>query len=322
MKKKDLSQSFSKIKLEPVMFLSRFGIYLAILALVSIFAFLRPIFLSVDNLANIGRQVAILMILAFGVTFVILVGEIDISVGAVASVASVIIATALLNALPWLLAVSSGVLVGALIGAINGLVVVKGKIPSFIVTLGMLNVVRGIALASTNASTIVFKNDVYRDIFARGSFLGVPAPVWIAVILFFFLGYLLHFTKFGADVYAVGGDAQLARLSGIASDRVKMGAFILCSTVAAFAATVLTARVGNGQPEGAIGFELDAIAAVVIGGNSFSGGRGSLWRTVLGALLIGVLNNGLTLMNVNYNLQLLVKGTVIVIAVLLDRIRR
>lgn len=136
------------------------------------------------------------------------------------------------------------------------------------------------------------------------------------------MGYLLHFTKFGADVYAVGGDAQLARLSGIASDRVKMGAFILCSTVAAFAATVLTARVGNGQPEGAIGFELDAIAAVVIGGNSFSGGRGSLWRTVLGALLIGVLNNGLTLMNVNYNLQLLVKGTVIVIAVLLDRIRR
>lgn len=304
------------------MFLSRFGIYLAIIVVILVFSLLRPVFLSLDNLANIGRQVAILMILAFGVTFVIIAGEIDISVGAVASASGVIIAVALLNALPWPIAVASGVGMGVVVGIINGLVVVKGRIPSFIVTLGMLSIVRGIALASTNASTIVFRNDAYRDIFARGSLLGIPAPVWVAILLFAVLGYVLHFTKFGADVYAVGGDAQLARLAGIDSDRVKIGAFVLCSSISAFAATVLTARVGNGQPEGAIGFELDAIAAVVIGGNSFSGGRGSLWRTALGALLIGILNNGLTLMNVNYNLQLVVKGAVIVLAVLLDRVRK
>lgn len=301
--------------------LSRLGIYIAILLVAGSFAVLRPVFISPENLANIGRQVTLLAILAFGMTFVILSGEIDISVGAVASASSVIIASALSNAVPWPLAVVAGITCGLAVGLINGVLTVKGSIPSFIVTLGMLNVVRGIALAATNASTIVFRNDTYRDIFARGSLLGIPAPVWIAAVLFLLLGYLLHYTKFGADIYAVGGNAQLARMAGIAADRVKIGAFTLCSAIAAFSATVLAARVGNGQPEGAIGFELDAIAAVVIGGNSFSGGRGSLWRTVLGALLIGILNNGLTLMNVNYNLQLVVKGTVIVLAVLLDRLQ-
>lgn len=303
-------------------FWGRFGIYLAIVLVTAIFATLKPVFLTPDNIANIGRQVTLLTIAAFGMTFVILAGEIDISVGAVASMASVIIASMLSAATPWPVAVLAGIAAGALIGVANGVLTVKGRIPSFIVTLGALNIVRGLSLAATNASTIIYKDDVYRDIFARSSPLGIPSPVWIVAILFGLLGYTLHRTKFGADIYAVGGNAQLARLAGIAADRVKIGAFIVCGAVAALSATVLTARVGNGQPEGAIGLELDAIAAVVLGGNSFAGGRGSLWRTVLGALLIGILNNGLTLMNVNYNLQLVVKGTVIVLAVLLDRMRK
>ncbi|GIV53188.1 MAG: ribose import permease protein RbsC [Candidatus Kapaibacterium sp.] len=303
-------------------FLGRFGIYLAIILVAAIFAVLKPVFLSPDNIANIGRQVTLLTIAAFGMTFVILAGEIDISVGAIASMSSVIIASMLSTAMPWPLAVLAGVAAGAFVGAFNGVLTVKGQIPSFIVTLGALNVVRGLSLAATSASTIIFKNDVYRDIFARSAPLGIPSPVWLAVSLFLVLGYVLHRTKFGADIFAVGGNAQLARLAGIASDRVKIWAFVLCGAIAAFSATVLTARVGNGQPEGAIGLELDAIAAVVLGGNSFSGGRGSLWRTVLGALLIGILNNGLTLMNVNYNLQLVVKGSVIVLAVLLDQMRK
>lgn len=302
-------------------FFSRYGIYIAIILTTAIFVLLKPVFLSPDNIANIGRQVTLLTIAAFGMTFVILAGEIDISVGAVASMASVIIASLLGMALPWPLAMLASVTAGVFVGALNGLVTVKGRIPSFIVTLGTLNIVRGFSLAATNASTIIFKNDAYRDMFARNAPLGIPSPVWIVAMLFVVLAYTLHLTKFGADIYAVGGNAQLARLAGIAADRTKIWAFILCSAVAAFSATVLTARVGNGQPEGAIGLELDAIAAVVLGGNSFSGGRGSLWRTVLGALLIGILNNGLTLMNVNYNLQLVVKGGVIILAVLLDRMR-
>jgi len=303
-------------------FFSRYGIYAAIVIVAAIFALLKPVFLSPDNIANIGRQVTLLTIAAFGMTFVILAGEIDISVGAVASMASVIIASMLSAALPWPLAVLASVAAGAIVGATNALLSVKGRIPSFIVTLGALNVVRGFSLAATNASTIIFRNDPYRDIFARSAPSGIPSPVWIVAILFVALAYVLHRTKFGADIYAVGGNAQLARLAGVAADRVKIWAFVLCSAVAAFSATVLTARVGNGQPEGAIGLELDAIAAVVLGGNSFSGGRGSLWRTVLGALLIGILNNGLTLMNVNYNLQLVVKGSVIVLAVLLDQMHK
>lgn len=302
-------------------FFNQFGIYIAILAISTTFVMLNPVFLSSGNLANIARQATFLTIIALGMTFVILAGEIDISVGAVASASSVIIASLLSAATPWPFAVLAGVAAGSVTGAINGVLTVKGQIPSFIVTLGTLSVVRGIALAATNASTIVFRNDAYRDIFARGSLLGLPAPMWIAVFLFGLLWYVLHRTKFGADIYAVGGDAQLAKLAGIAADRVKIAAFVVCGTVAAFSATVLTARVGNGQPEGAIGFELDAIAAVVLGGASFSGGRGSLWRTVLGALLISILNNGLTLLNVSYYVQLVVKGCVIVLAVLLDRWR-
>lgn len=299
--------------------LSRFGIYLAILAVIIIFTLLKPVFLTPENWTNIGRQMTLITLAAFAMTFVILAGEIDISIGATAGMASVLIATVLGADWHWGLAVLAGMGSGALVGLLNGWIVTRGQIPSFIVTLGMLNVVRGLSLAATNASTIIFKDDTYRTLFARGTWLGIPASVWLTLLLFGLLYWVLAQSKFGSDIYAVGGNAAVARLAGIAVDRVKIGVFALCGALTAVAAVVLTARVGNGQPEGGLGLELDAIAAVVLGGNSFAGGRGSLWRTVLGALLIGILNNGLTLMNVNYNLQLVTKGVVIILAVLLDQ---
>jgi ribose transport system permease protein len=179
-------------------------------------------------------------------------------------------------------------------------------------------VIRGVALALTNASTITFKNDGYRILFARGVFLGIPSPVWFALLLFLILLFVLQRTRFGANVYAVGGNETSARLAGIPTRAVKLGVFTLSGALVACAAVVYTARLGNGQPEGMIGYELDAIAAVVIGGTSFTGGRGSLLRTVVGALLIGVLNNALVLMGAAFPVQLMVKGSVIILAVLMD----
>ncbi len=295
-----------------------YGIFAAIVVVVAFFAVANPFFLTFENIANIGRQTTLLVVISFAMTFVIISGEIDISIGAITSVAAVAIAFALESGWSWPVAVLCGVLLGGAIGAINGGIIVAGGIPSFIVTVGTLNVIRGLALAWTNASTIVFDNETFRMVFARGEMAGIPAPVWYAVVVFALLFVVLHRSRLGSNIFAVGGSAESARLAGIPVARVKVSVFAMSGAVAALAAVIMVARVGNGQPEGAIGIELSAIAAVVIGGTRFSGGRGSLGRTVLGALLIGVLGNGLTLMNVDHDWQLVVRGIVIVAAVLAD----
>jgi ribose transport system permease protein len=312
--------------------IGQFGVIFAVLLLLAAFALIRPDFLSIflnpNNLANIGRQTTLLAITGFAMTLVILSGEIDISIGAIASMCGVVMALIIVNTGSWLLALPVGIVLGAALGFVNGAITVRGGIPSFIVTLGTLNIVQGAALALTNASTVTLPaNPVinqFRDLFARGvvtlpiANIQVPQPVIIVAVLLVILTWLLTRTRFGLNVYAVGGNAASARLAGIPVGRVKILVFMLSGALVAVAAIVYTARLGNGQPLGMIGYELDAIAAVVIGGTSFTGGRGALWRTVLGALLIGVLNNALTLMNVNFNLQLLVRGAVIVLAVMLD----
>ncbi|MDZ4766226.1 MAG: ABC transporter permease [Chloroflexota bacterium] len=312
--------------------IGQFGVIAAVLVLIGLFALIRPDFLSIffnpNNLANIGRQTTLLAIMGFAMTLVILSGEIDISLGAIASMCGVVMALIIVNTGSWLLAIPVGIAIGAALGFVNGFITVRGGIPSFIVTLGTLNVVQGLALALTNASTITLPANPsinqFRDLFARGvvtipaTEIQIPHPVIIVVLLLIALTALLTRTRFGLNIYAVGGGAASARLAGIAVGRVKIAVFTLSGAVAALAAVVYTARLGNGQPLGMIGYELDAIAAVVIGGTSFTGGRGAVWRTVLGALLIGVLNNALTLMNVNFNLQLVVRGVVIVVAVMLD----
>jgi ribose transport system permease protein len=311
--------------------LGQFGVIGVVVAMVIIFGVVDPDFFGnffhPNNVANIGRQTTLLLITAFAMTFIILSGEIDISIGAIASASSVVIALLISQGQPVLLAIAAGVGLGALLGLVNGVITVKGKIPSFIVTLGMLNLIQGFALAATNASTITLPNNPtvagFRDLFARGAQtlpggLIIPNPILFALGILLILVFILRRTKFGADVYAVGGNALSSRLAGIKVDQVKIGVFVLSGVLVALAAVIYTARLGNGQPLGMIGYELDAIAAVVIGGTSFTGGRGSLLRTVVGAFLIGILNNSLSLMGVSFVLQQVVSGVVIILAVLID----
>ena len=299
--------------------LGQSGIYVAFVIVVVTFASLSEFFLTFDNFLNIGRQTAVLFVAAFAMTFVILSGEIDLSVGALASLVGVVIALLLADGWPLALALAAGLATGMAVGFVNGVLAIKGRIPSFIVTLGMFSALRGVSFLLTQSTAISINSDAMLTIFADAEPLGIPAPILFVVALFIGLHVLLTRTRFGAYVYAVGGNAAATRLSGINTDRIKIAVFALGGTVVAFAGILLTARLGTGLAEGARNLELDAIAAVVLGGTSFSGGRGSLVKTVMGALLIGTLNNGLTLLNISYFAQLIIKGAIIIAAVLLDQ---
>lgn len=295
------------------------GVLVGICVLVVIFSFASPYFLDARNFINIGQQTTLLAVAAFAMTFIILSGEIDLSVGAVASLLGILMAMTMRAGYPMEVAVVAGVSVGAGIGIINGSLSLFGRVPSFIVTLGMYSIARGVSYALTNARAISVADERFLLLFAKAAPLGISATVWYAIVIFICLHLLLTRTAFGASIYAVGGNPEAARLSGIEVARVKLLVFTLSGALTGVTAILLTARLGTGFVEGARNLELDAIAAVVLGGTSFSGGRGSLVRTLLGALLIGILNNGLSLLNVESYYQLVVKGAIIVAAVLLDR---
>lgn len=300
-------------------FISRSGIYVAFAIVVVVFSLASPYFLTVTNFLNIGQQTSVLFVAAFAMTFVILSGEIDLSIGSLAALVGVVIALLLTQGWPLALALLGGLAVGVVSGLISGSLTVIGQIPSFIVTLGMLSALRGISFLLTGSTAVPIESDAMLEIFADAEPLGIPVSIWFAAGIFAVLWVVLTRTRFGAYVYAVGGNAAAARLSGVNAVRVKIAVFALAGLVTACAGILLTARLGTGLAEGARNLELDAIAAVVLGGTSFAGGRGSLGKTVMGALLIGTLNNGLTLLNVSYFAQLIIKGAIIIAAVLLDR---
>lgn len=297
-----------------------YGIFIALALLVGVFALLSPFFFTASNLLNIGAQASVLMIAAFAMTFVIIAGQIDLSINSIASLVGVIVAVLIAQSYPIPLAILAGLATGMLAGFINGFIVVKGAIPSFIVTLGMYSALRGLTFVITQASTIPVRNESFIGLFSDATrIFGVPVSILYAAGMFVLLHFLLSSTVFGNYVYAVGGNEQATRLSGINVDRIKIWVFTLSGLVVAFAGILAMARLAAGTTENPRNLELDAIAAVVLGGTSFSGGRGSLVRTVLGVLLIATLNNGLTLLNTPYYTQLIVKGVIVVAAVLLDR---
>ena len=298
---------------------SELGVLAAILVLVVYFSAASPVFFDAANFINIGRQTTLLAIAAFAMTFVILSGEIDLSIGAVASLIGMFTAIALRDGLAWPLAFGVALISGAVFGLLNGVITVIGRVPSFIVTLGMFSITRGIAFAITNRTAVAVNNADFLTVFAQAQIAGIAIAVIYAALLFVLLHLLLTRTRFGTSVYAVGGNAQAARLSGIPVARVKILVFVLAGVLVGIAATLQTARLASAPVEAARNLELDAIAAVVLGGTSFTGGRGSLVRTILGAILIGVLNNGLQLTAVDSYVQLIIKGAIIVGAVLLDR---
>ena len=295
------------------------GILVAFALLVVGLVVASPTFRTLDNVLSVGEQSAILAIAAFAMTLVIVCGTIDLSVGAVASAAGVVCALRLAAGDPAWLAVLLTLLVAVGFGALNAAVVVVGRVPSFIATLATFYVAQGISLSLTGGQTVSFDAPGFRSTFATQDLLGVPVALAWAVLVFAVLGFLLHRSRTGAGLFAVGGDETSARMLGLPVDRGRFLVLTLSGALMALVAMILIARIGNARSDGALGLEFDAIAAVVIGGTSFAGGRGSLLRTVVGVLFIGVLNNGLALLDVDFNTQQVVKGVLVIAAVLLDR---
>ena len=292
-----------------------YALYAAFVLLILMFTVLSPVFFTQGNFANIGRQTALVSIMAVGMTMVIVTGEIDLSVASILALAGMSAALAMQLFNFWIVGAAAGLATGALIGWINGLLTTRLLIPSFIVTLGMLGICRGIALVVTNTAPVLISNRSFAGIFGQGYFLGIPAPIFLTIVTLAFGFYLLHLSTFGRKLYAAGGNSTAARYSGIDVAGVKTKAFILTGMLAGLAALVLSAFGEASRPDSGVGLELDVIAAVILGGTSLFGGRGTIVGTLIGSLIIGILNNGLVLVGIDASWQVAIKGAIIIFAV-------
>jgi ribose transport system permease protein len=284
-----------------------------------VFSALTSSFYQPANLLDILLQSSINSMIAVGMTLVVMTRGIDLSVGSVVGLSSMIAASALAQNL--LLGIVAGMLVGVVCGLINGVLIAKIKLPDFIVTLGMLSIYRGLALIYTDGKPIYGIDPTFRAIFA-GQLAGIPTPVLLAVAIAFLAFLLVRYTALGEQVIAVGGNEEAARLSGINIDRVKISVYAVSGLLASLAGFVLIARVGAAEPIGGTGFELQAIGAAVIGGASLFGGEGNPLESLIGALTLGALQNGLTLLNVPSFWQLVATGAVVILAVFADQATR
>lgn len=292
-----------------------------IVALVLYFSWTNEFFLTSLNLTNIFLQASVLAIVAFGVTFVILSGELDLSVGSGVALTSVVAAFVMRDTGSIAAGVGVAIAVGITIGLVNALIVTKLEVPSFIATFGMLVILHGIALAATDGGVVTGLPEGVRNLALEG-FLGIRWLIWLTIAVFLFMYFIQTQTAFGVRVFAVGGNRPAAHLAGIKVDRVRALVFVISGITVAIGALALTARLESGQPNGGVLLELDAIAAIVIGGTSIFGGRGSLARTLFGVLLIAVLNNGLDLEGVGDDLKQIIIGAVLIAAASADFVRR
>lgn len=288
-----------------------------LLVVAIVLSFASPAFATSSNLLNVALATSVTALLAVGQTFVIILAEIDLSVGSVLSFSAAVTALVLQHH-STVVGILTGLAVGAAVGVVNGVLVTKTRMPSFIVTLAMLSIMAGLSLQVTQGNPITVTDYNFQSI-GQARMVGVPVPVWIMVAVFVVFGVILARTKFGRYIYATGDNPEAARLSGIPTDRVKILAFAISGMLAALAGFIITARLSTAEPTAGSGMELEAIAAVIIGGTSLLGGRGDMVGTVVGALLLGVIDNGMNLLNVSPFLQNVVKGIVILLAVLLDR---
>jgi ribose transport system permease protein len=294
------------------------GPLLGLALIVIVLSVINSDFLTVSNIFNVLRQISINALIAFGMTFVILTGGIDLSVGSMLALASAITAGLMASGMDTWLAVLIGLLAGVVMGAINGIIITKGKVAPFIGTLATMTVFRGLTLVYTEGRPITGLNEDFA-LLGKGFFLEIPMPVIWMLISFAILYFLLRHTTFGRHVYALGSNEEATKLSGINTGKVKVLVYSISGLFAALSGIILTSRLNSAQPTAGTSYELDAIAAVVLGGTSLSGGRGWIVGTLIGAMIIGVLDNGLNLLNVSSFYQSVVKGAVILIAVLLDR---
>ncbi|WP_101842063.1 ribose ABC transporter permease [Halobacillus sp. Marseille-P3879] len=300
--------------------LSQLGPLIGLIIIVIILGFTSDSFFTLNNILNLLRQISINALIAFGMTFVILTGGIDLSVGSILAFGSALTAGMLSSGMDPMLAVFIGLLAGLLMGAVNGLIITKGKVAPFIATLATMTIFRGATLVYTEGRPITGLSDSFSfEMIGKGYVFGIPFPVILMLIAFAVLFFVLRNTIFGRQVYSVGGNEEASILSGIRADRVKIWVYSITGMLSVLAGIILTSRLNSAQPTAGTMYELDAIAAVVLGGTSLTGGRGWLTGTLIGALIIGVLDNGLNLLNVSSFYQQIVKGSVILLAVLLDR---
>lgn len=299
----------------------KYGTVIVLLLLVVVISLMNPKFLTTYNILNIFRQVSINGLIALGMTFVILTGGIDLSVGAILGLSGMVLGLLILAGTPDVLSIIIVILFGATLGLLNGFLISKVKLQAFIVTLATMTMFQGITLIISDGIPAmgVTTNAKILDFVSQGKILGLPFPMIVFFIAFFILYILIEKTVFGRSVYAVGGNEEVARLSSIATVKTKALVYVISGAMAALAGIILTSRLSSAQPTAGAGYELDAIAAVVIGGTSLAGGRGRIFGTLIGVLIIGVLNNGLNIIGVSSFYQQVIKGLVILVAVILDR---
>lgn len=293
------------------------GIVCGLVLLCVLFSFLSSNFLSVGNLLNIVMQVSIIAILGFGMTYVLLLGDIDLSVGATMALVGTIAAFALQYGLHPAVAVLCAMAAGLVLGWVNGSLSAWLTIPSFIVTVATMGVFRGLAYIASAGVPISIDDDGFAAL-GNATVLGIAIPIWVLGVLMLVNHFVLSRTVFGRKAYLAGGNREAALYSGINVRRLRIWIFMISGLMASIGGVLMTSRLYSAQPNAGLGYELDAIAAAVLGGTSLSGGYGTIFGTLIGALIIGVINNGMNLMSVPYFYQLIVKGVVILVAVCID----
>ena len=294
---------------------------LAFISLIVIFALASPVFATVGNLENIGRQTALVTIIAVGMAFVIISGEFDLSVGSTVALAGVTAAIAMREfGSHWAIGGAAGLSAGAAVGFVNGYLTIRLRIPSFLITLGSLSIARSIVLLITETRPVIISDRTFYAVFGEGHVLGITAPIaWtVLVVLVGVVG--LHFSAFGRAAYASGGNPVAARYSGVPVDRVKVASLTLVGLLAGLSGLILSARAHAARPDVGVGLELDVITAVILGGAALGGGKGTIIGALIGSLIIGVLNNGLVLLGIDPSLQIVIKGLIIWISVLASRL--
>lgn len=303
-------------------YLSKYSIYLILLGMIILMTFMSDSFLTMSNMLNIVRQISMLAIIGFGATMIIITTGIDLSPGSVVAVASIVSAIFAHPdpRYPLIVPIILGILVGAVAGLINGVIVAYAKLPAFIATLGMMTAARGVALIISQGHPVTGFTKEF-DFIGSGNFLGIPVMIYVLLLCGAVSYIILRHTKLGKRIYAIGGNAQAAVVSGINVNRTLLFVYVYGGIMAAVSGIMLASRLSSGQPMAGLGYEMDAITGVVIGGTSLAGGVGTIQGTLIGALIIGVLNNGMDLLHVSGYYQQVLKGVIIVGAVMMDKVR-
>ena len=303
-------------------FLIKYKSLVGLLVLITIVTILSPSFLSTKNIFNILRQTSVNGIIATGMTFVILTGGIDLSVGSILAISGAVCASLLASGQNIIIAVLAALIIGAMVGFLNGFIITKGKLQPFIATLATMTILRGLTLVYTDGKPITLGSGDLAIKFGQiggGKIFGIPTPALIMILVFTICTFVLKNTQMGRYTYALGSNEEATKLSWLNTDKIKIAVYTISGILASVAGIIITSRLFSAQPTAGDGYELDAIAAVVLVVTSLTGGKGKITGTIIGALIIGVLSNALNILDVSSYYQMMVKGAVILVAVLLDR---